>query len=504
MSIIVCDNISLSYGVKDVLKNITFAINQGAKIGIIGANGAGKTSLLRIITGEEKPTEGQVYISKDISIGFLEQVTDKNQFDKSVYDTALEAFKHLISLEEEIEDLRKQLNTGDEKVILDYTRASERFLSEGGYEYKAKTKSFLKNFGFGEEMLALKASLLSGGQKTKLKLVVLLLQEPDIIMLDEPTNHLDIETVNWLEDFILSSNKTFIIISHDRYFLDKTTTDTLEIENTNCIFYSGSYSNFKEKKEKLLKDRQKHYSLQQKEIKRIEDFIENQRRWNRERNIIAAESRMKALERMDKLEKPKAAPKTISFNITPTTSKSFNVLSVRNLTKNYPGKKLINNLSFELHYSDRLFILGRNGSGKSTLLKILTNREKQDSGVIELGYNQKIGYYDQDQQLLDFCSTVIEELWSVYSEKNVSEIRGLLARFGFFGDDVFKKVSVLSGGELARLSIAKMILNGVSLLILDEPTNHLDIPSKEMLELALKEYEGTIICVSHDRYFISA
>lgn len=504
MSIIVCDHISLSYGVKEVLSDITFSINEGAKVGVIGANGAGKTSLFKIINGDEEPTGGKVYLGKGVSIGFLEQISDNLTFEKNVYDTALDAFEHLIELEKEIERLRERLDSGDERAIAAFTAASERFKDGGGFEYKAKTRSFLKNFGFTDEMLSMPAKNLSGGQKTRLKLVTILLREPDIIMLDEPTNHLDIESINWLENFIKGSKKTFLIISHDRFFLDNVTTDTLEIENHKAAMYSGSYSVFKEKKEKLRADLLKHYELQQKEIKRIEAFIENQRRWNRERNIIAAESRQKMLDRMEKIEKPKEPPKAISFNIASTKSKSFQVLSVRNLSKSYPQKKLFSDLSFELHYADRLFVIGSNGCGKSTLIKILTGREKQDGGVFELGYNQSIGYYDQDQQMLDTSNTVIEELWSAYGEKTVTEIRSLLARFGFFGDDIYKSISVLSGGERARLSIAKMILNGVSLLILDEPTNHLDIPSKETLEFALKEYDGTILCVSHDRYFISS
>lgn len=504
MSIIICDDISLSYGVKDILCDITFSVNEGAKVGIIGANGAGKTTLFKIIYGTENPDSGNVYKKKGASLGFLEQITDGIKFKKNVYDTALQAFSPLISLESEIDKLRKKLDSGEKKVIEAYTNASERFLAMGGFEYKSKTRSFLINFGFTEEMFSMPAANLSGGQKTRLMLVELLLKEPDIILLDEPTNHLDIDSVTWLENFIKTSKKTFLIISHDRFFLDNITTDTLEIENNKAVMYSGSYSIFKEKKEKLREDLLKHYELQQKEIKRIEAFIENQRKWNRERNIIAAESRQKMLDRMEKIEKPKDEPKAFSFKLASSTSKSFNVLSVRELSKSYPQKKLFENLSFELHYAERLFILGGNGCGKSTLVKILTGREKQDSGVFELGYNQKIGYYDQDQQLLNHDNTVIEELWSAYGEKTTTQIRSLLARFGFYGDDIYKSISILSGGERARLSIAKMILNGVSLLILDEPTNHLDIPSKETLEFALKEYNGTILCVSHDRYFISS
>ncbi len=430
MSIIICDGISLSYGTKDVLCDITFAVNEGAKVGIIGANGAGKTSLFKIIYGCENPTEGKVFLSKGATVGFLEQLNDGIKLEKSVFDTALDSFSSLLELEIEIESLQKKLDTGDESIISAYTTASESYHCNGGYEYRAKTRSFLLGLGFSEEMQNMPAFMLSGGQKTRLLLAVLLLKEPDIILLDEPTNHLDINSVSWLESFIKQSKKTFLIVSHDRCFLDNITTDTLEIENGKAVMYSGAYSVFRQKKEKLREDLLKHYELQQKEIKRIEAFIENQRKWNRERNIIAAESRLKMLDRMEKIEKPKPAPKKINFSLASASSRSFEVLSVRGLSKSFPQKKLFENLSFELHHGDRLFIIGNNGCGKSTLVKILTDREKQDSGVFELGYNQSVGYYDQDQQLLELQNTVIEELWSAYGEKTISEIRGILARFG--------------------------------------------------------------------------
>jgi ATP-binding cassette subfamily F protein 3 len=360
----------------------------------------------------------------------------------------------------------------------------------------------LAKFGFNECDLSKNADSLSGGQKTKLLLVKLLLKDTDIMLLDEPTNHLDHVAREWLENYIISSKKTFLIISHDRYFLDRTTTKTLEISHGISEMYDGNYTIFREKKKALDEAKLKHYNLQQKEIARLEAFIENQRKWNREKNIIAAESRQKTIDKMVKLEKPKEKEKGIQFKIANSGAISNDVLSVRSLSMAYPNNELFKDLSFELKRGERLFVIGANGCGKSTLIKILTGRETQKSGIFELGYNQTIGYYDQEQQLLDQNNSVIDEIWSVYSDKTNTQIRSMLARFGFKGDDVFKSVSVLSGGERARLSIAKMVACGVSLLILDEPTNHLDIDSCEMLESALREYDGTIITVSHDRYFI--
>ncbi|MBO4366017.1 MAG: ABC-F family ATP-binding cassette domain-containing protein [Clostridia bacterium] len=502
MSIIVCDGVRYEIGVKAILSGVTFAVEAGSKVGIIGVNGAGKSTLLSLITREKEPTGGQIFIKKNTTIGCLEQINDSRVFSGSILDTALEAFSGLTALEEKLEVLREQASGGDETAAARYAEAQETFFSSGGNEYRAKAVALLRKFGFGPEELDSPASVLSGGQKTKLLLARLLLSEPDVLLLDEPTNHLDIAAVEWLEQFVRSSKKTFLIVSHDRYFLDRVTTDTVEIEHGEAKMYSGGYSVFKEKKNKLREDQQKHYDLQQKEIARIEAFIANQRKWNRERNIIAAESREKALARMVRVEKPQDLPRGISFRIAPASTRSHEVLSVRSLRKSFGKEHLFSNLSFEMHLGDRLFVIGPNGTGKSTLLRILTGRESADSGIYELGYSQSVGYYDQEQQLLDPANTVLEELWSVYAEKTMTEVRSMLASFGFRGEDVYKSVSVLSGGERARLSIAKMISCGVSLLILDEPTNHLDIDSRETLEEALKGYGGTILAVSHDRYFI--
>lgn len=504
MSIIVCGGVSLSYGADTILEDITFAANEGDKFGIIGVNGAGKSTLFSIIRGKLESTSGDVFIANGAAIGCLEQINDAHRFGCTIYEAAVSAFDSLIKLEHDISELRFRMESGDETAIKPFSDYSERFNLQGGNEFRGKTKSLLAKFGFSDEDFDKDADLLSGGQKTKLLLVKLLLQNPDIMLLDEPTNHLDSQACEWLENYIITSKKTFLIISHDRYFLDRTTNKTLEISHGRSETYEGNYSTFREKKKALDETKAKHYSLQQKEIARLEAFIENQRKWNREKNIIAAESRQKTIDKMVKLEKPKEKEKGISFSIAHSGAMSNDVLSVRNLSMSFPQKPLFDNLSFELKRGEKLFVIGANGCGKSTLLKILTGRETQKYGIFELGYNQTIGYYDQEQQLLNQSSNVIEEIWSVYSDKTNTQIRSMLARFGFRGEDVFKSISVLSGGERARLSIAKMVACGVSLLILDEPTNHLDIDSREMLEQALLDYDGTIISVSHDRYFIKS
>lgn len=506
MGILNCDNISLHFGTNEVLNRITLNINHGDKVGIIGVNGAGKSSLFKIITGELSPTTGTATVHVGTSIGYLSQYTDSIYDNLTVLDAAYLPFHAQQRLESELNVLEEQLQKEPNNISLAtrYAVSTENFKTIGGYEYKARARSFLEKLHFTENDYSTKVSLLSGGQKTRLSLAILLLSNYDIYLLDEPTNHLDIDSILWLEEIIKTSKKTFLIISHDRYFLDNVTDHTIEIENTSCMMYSGSYSEFKQKKKKLQEDQMRHYELQQREIKRLEDFIANQRKWNRERNIIAAESRQKAIDRMVKEEKVSAPPKRIHFKIGSTSSMSEDVLTVKNLKKSFGTKNIFRDLSFQVKKDDRLFIIGPNGSGKSTLMKILIGRLNQDFGDYWFGYNQKIGYYDQEQQSLDENSTVVEELWNLRPTMTQTEVRKHLASFNFRGEDVYKQISVLSGGERARLTIAKLVLDNISVLILDEPTNHLDINSREVLEEALKEFDGSIICVSHDRYFIKS
>jgi len=504
MSVLSCQNISLAYGTDVILDGITFSINQGARLGIIGVNGAGKSTLMRIITGKISADSGCVSVAQGLKLASLEQYTDSSFGGKTVTDVVLSHFSELTEMEHRLKLLENDLHTGNDQTVHQYTTLRDRFELLGGYEYKAKAISTVKKLGFTDEDLKKEADKLSGGQKTRLSLASLLLSSPDIILLDEPTNHLDIKSTVWLEEQIRNSSATFIIISHDRYFLDRTTTETLEIENCRGTIYKGAYTEFKEKKKKLLEDSAKHYDLQQKEIARLEAFIQNQRKWNRERNIIAAESRMKAIARMKKLDKPENAPTSIRICINTDIKSSYDVLSVRNISKSFADQKLFSNLSFELKKNDKLFIIGGNGTGKSTLLKIINGVLSADSGNVELGYNQNPGYYDQEQMLLDNSLNVITELWNAYPDMTQTELRKTLAQYGFRGDDVFKCIADLSGGEKARLAIAKLVLSGCTLLVLDEPTNYLDIQSKEVLENALKDYKGTLLCVSHDRYFISS
>ena len=504
MTAISISGVCLEFGTDVILDKISFSLNDGDKLGIVGVNGAGKSTLFRIITGEYTPTDGSVFISKDKTVGMLEQNTGL-EGDNTVLGEMLASFSELIADENRLEQLSKQLEITptDEELIRSYTSLADRFKQAGGYEFRSRCKGILKNLGFDERFHDLKISGLSGGQKTRLALARLLITSPDILMLDEPTNHLDIETLSWLEDFLAGYKGTLLVISHDRFFLDKVTNKTLEIENTHAEIYNGNYTRFVALKAENREIRERQYKNQQKEIARIEAYIEQQRRWNRERNIIAAESRQKALDRMVKIERPEELPEKIRLSFTKSGESGNDVLAVKNLAKAYPNKPLFSDVSFLVKKRDRLFIAGPNGVGKSTLIKIIAEKLAADEGSYEYGYNVTVGYYDQENQNLDPDNTVLDELWNCYEGLTQTEIRSALALFLFKGDDIEKKVSVLSGGEKARLTMCKLILSKMNLLILDEPTNHLDINSREALENALSEFDGTIIAVSHDRYFIS-
>ena len=416
------------------------------------------------------------------------------------------AFPQLVRDEETLLRLEAEMKLADEGDLMhlsgEFERINSRYIAEGGLHYKSRAKSLLVSLGFPEGTHSLSIEALSGGQRTRLSLARLLFSEPDILILDEPTNHLDTDTMLWLESHLMSYQKTVILVSHDRYFLDRVTNKTLDIENGKAELYKCAYSKYTEEKKLKRLTQERAYENQQKEIARLERYIEQQRRWNRERNIIAAESRQKAIDRMEKVERPEDAPKGITFAFTGAAETGNDVLSVRHLSMAFGEKKLFNDLSFEVKKKERVFIVGANGTGKSTLLKILLSKLNPTAGVFEFGYNVKIGYYDQENQNLCEEKTVLDELWDAYPDMTQTRLRSVLALFRFRGDDIEKTVSVLSGGERARLTFAKLMLSETNVLILDEPTNHLDISSREALEDAVDEFGGPVIAVSHDRQFM--
>ena len=495
------NDISLEYGTDVILEKINFSINEGDRLGIVGVNGAGKSTLLKIICGNITPSGGEVYIGKGKSVAMLEQNAMLFS-ESSVFDEMLHAFPEQLRLEKRLAELEAEIAHGGEKAIAEFSALSERFRDIGGYEFRGRIKSMLARFGFPEAMHSTCVGNLSGGERTRLSLVRLLLVEPDILILDEPTNHLDTDTLEWLENHLRSYPKTLIIVSHDRYFLDVVATKMLEIEHQRAEIYAGNYSAFAEKKAAARRALEHQYAEQQKEIARQQAYIEQQRRWNRERNIIAAESREKALARMQKIAAPKAAPKNIRLSFGYSGESGNDVLIADRLAASYGEKKIFEDISFLIKKNDRVLIVGPNGCGKSTLLKIIGEKKLPESGELYFGSNVEPAYYDQEIQNLTETNTVLDEMMDSHEGLTYTQVRTALANFLFFAEDMEKTVSVLSGGERARLALCKIILAKVNLLILDEPTNHLDIGSREALEEALLAFDGTIIAVSHDRYFI--
>lgn len=497
-----CDGISLEFGVESILDNITFSINERDRLGIVGVNGAGKSTLLKIITGMTQPTSGNVYIARDKTVMMLSQNVEFVA-NCTIEEAMLECYSNLISEEQRLEQLQKEMDSGRVELASAYTAALEEFTAKGGFEFRSRCRGILISLGFSPDMLSFPVMKLSGGQRTRLALARILYMMPDIMILDEPTNHLDMATLRWLEDYLANYKKTIIVVSHDRYFLDRVTNKILDIENKKAKLYSGNYTTFAEKKKKDRDVLLHHYKNQQREIAKIEAFIEQQRRWNREKNIIAAESRMKALDRMEKIDRPENSPEDIRLSFPECPESGNDVLRLSHLSKSYGEKTLFEDLNLLVKKNQRMVIIGDNGCGKSTLLKILTGSVLSDSGSFEFGYNLHIGYYDQENQNLISTNTVLDELWDEFPTLTHTKVRNTLALFNFTGDDVGKKVENLSGGERARLTLAKLTLSKSNLLILDEVTNHLDIGTREVLEDALLGYNGTIIAVSHDRYFIS-
>jgi len=501
------NNINKSFGENVIFENVSFGIDEHDKIGFVGSNGAGKSTLFKILTGELINDDGDIFKNKNLEIGYLSQHSCADS-DKSVFEETLLVFKDLTDLEEEIDNIRYEIEKADENMnyfVERQHRLSEEFEQNGGFTYKSRTKAVLKGLGFSENDLKLSVNLLSGGQKTRVALAKILLSGANLLLLDEPTNHLDIESVEWLENFLKSYNGAFIVISHDRYFLDKVTNKTFELEGGRFYSMNGSYSEFAAQRDIDKFTEERNYANTMREIERLNKIVEQQRRWNREKNIKTAESKQKVIKKLkETLVEPLQSSEEANFRFTACSGGGDNALIAEGLKKSFDEKVLFDDINIHIKRGERIFIVGPNGCGKTTLLKILIGQLKADKGEYKIGANTFLGYYDQLQESLNLNKTVLDEVWDTYPEMTQTVIRNALAAFLFKNEDVYKEIKTLSGGERARVELVKLILKKVNFLIMDEPTNHLDIQSREALEKALTEYDGTLLMVSHDRYFINS
>ena len=504
--ILACQGICKSFGEKEILKDASFHIEEREKVALIGNNGAGKTTLLRIIMEEFSADSGNVILAKDKRMGYLAQYQDIYG-QRTIYEELLTTKQHILDMEERMRSIELEMKhvQGEEleQLMNTYTRLTHEFELENGYAYKSELTGILKGLGFGEEDFEKPIETLSGGQKTRVALGKLLISRPDILLLDEPTNHLDMESIAWLETYLLNYPGAVFIVSHDRYFLDKVVTKVVEIEAGQVISFQGNYSSYAEKKAQLRDAQYKAYLNQQREIKHQEAVIVKLKSFNREKSIRRAESREKMLDKIQRLDKPVEIQTHMRLSLEPRTVSGNDVLTVEELSKSFPGQTLFTNISFQIKRGERIALIGNNGTGKTTMLKILNSILPADSGSFSLGSKVQIGYYDQEHHVLHSEKTIFQEISDSYPTLTETEIRNMLAAFLFTGDDVFKLIGDLSGGERGRVSLAKLMLSNANFLILDEPTNHLDITSKEILERALNDYTGTILYVSHDRYFIN-
>jgi len=504
--ILSCQNINKAFGTNEVLKNVNFHLEEREKAALIGPNGAGKSTLLKIIMQEMSADSGEIIISRGKTIGYLAQHQELIS-GRTIYEELLEVKQYILDMEEKIRIMEQNMKTvtGREldELLANYSRLTHQFELENGYSCKSEIVGVLKGLGFTEDEFSKKVDTLSGGQKTRVALGKLLLSNPDIILLDEPTNHLDMDSIAWLENYLLNYKGAVFIVSHDRYFLDKVVTKVVEIDHGNVRMFQGNYSSYAQKKAQIRDAEYKAWLNQQQEIKHQEEVIAKLKSFNREKSIRRAESREKMLDKIEVLDKPVEDNMEMKLTLTPRITSGNDVLTVTELSKSFPQQQLFSHIDFSIQRGERVAIIGANGTGKTTILKILNGLIPADEGTVELGSKVLIGYYDQEHHVLNMDKTIFEEISDDYPYLTNTEIRNVLAAFLFTGDDVFKPIHTLSGGERGRVSLAKLMLSEANFLILDEPTNHLDIVSKEILEQALNRYTGTVLYVSHDRYFIN-
>ena len=505
--ILSCNNISKSFGTDVIIKSCSFNIEDHEKAAIVGINGAGKSTLLKIITGIEPADTGLVTLAKDKTLGYLSQQQNLNS-DNTIYDELLSVKQYILDMEAQLRSIENQMKSADdtalETLMKKYSDLNHEFELNNGYAYKSEITGVLKGLGFAEEDFTLNVNTLSGGQKTRVALGRLLLSKPDIILLDEPTNNLDMESISWLENYLLNYSGAVLIVAHDRYFLDKIVSKIIELDNGNATVFSGNYTDYASKKAILRNMQLKEYLNQQREIKHQEEVITKLKQFNREKSIKRAESREKMLNKMEFVDKPEILNDKMDIKLEPNVISGNDVLTVDNLTKGFDGTVLFDNICFQIKRGERVALIGSNGTGKTTILKLINGIIPADSGSIYLGAKVNIGYYDQEHHVLDPDKTIFDEIRDAYPDLNNTQIRNTLAAFLFTNEDVFKYIKDLSGGERGRVSLAKLMLSNANFLILDEPTNHLDITSKEILENALNSYTGTVLFVSHDRYFINS
>lgn len=510
MLVLSCNNINKSFGIVPILENITFNVENGDKIGIVGLNGTGKTTLFNILSGETQRDNGDIYIQKDVYIGYLKQNTNIES-NKTVFDESMTIFNNLIEMENNLRNLENEISVEGEKgntdkldVLMEsYSNLSEKFTNLNGYGYKSEIKGVLKGLGFNDDDLEKEVNVLSGGQKSRLLLAKLLLEKPDLLLLDEPTNHLDIAAIDWLERFLKEYKGATLIISHDRYFLDRVVNRIFHMDNLGLKSYNTNYTDFMLRRKTDLDLLKKHFEDQQKEVKRQTEIIERFKAYGGERYNRLARSREKLIDRMDLIDAPESEDKKARIKFEPKITSGMDVLKVENLKKSFGDLSLLKDINFEIYRGEKVGLIGENGIGKTTLFKIILGEIQRDDGLIAIGHNVISGYFDQEMGNLNLDKTIVDEIWDENPRFDHFTVRKVLSQFMFIGDNIFKEISDLSGGEKGRLSLLKLMLSKSNFLLMDEPTNHLDIDSKEILEEALLDYKGTVFVISHDRYFLN-